>query len=147
MGYSAEVIKRARLRLEQAKADRESENRQHLQHAYERVPRIREIDLKLRQTMAETRLQIVQVKQEYVERAGHELRDIREQLSETTERTMVARDVLDRTVVTAPGSAPSCWRMISQPARCAQISSWSAAAARKVSPAQKRTRLPSFFSW
>lgn len=57
---------------------------------------------KLRQTMAETRLQIVQVKQEYVERAGHELRDIREQLSETTERTMVARDVLDRTVVTAP---------------------------------------------
>jgi HlyD family type I secretion membrane fusion protein len=57
---------------------------------------------KLRQTMAETRLQIVQVKQDYVERAGHELRDIREQLSETTERTMVARDVLDRTVVTAP---------------------------------------------
>ena len=52
MGYSAEVIKRARLRLEQAKADRESENRQHLQHAYETVPRIREIDLKLRQTMA-----------------------------------------------------------------------------------------------
>ena len=52
MGYSAEVIKRARLRLEQAKADRESENRQHLQHAYESVPRIREIDLELRQTMA-----------------------------------------------------------------------------------------------
>ena len=38
MGYSAEVIKRARQRLEQAKADRESENRQHLQTAYARVP-------------------------------------------------------------------------------------------------------------
>ena len=31
MGYSAEVIKRARQRLEQARADREAENRQHLQ--------------------------------------------------------------------------------------------------------------------
>ena len=52
MGYSAEVIKRARQRLEQAKADRESENRQHLQTAYARVPRIQEIDRQLRQTMA-----------------------------------------------------------------------------------------------
>ena len=52
MGYSAEVIKRARERLAQAKADRESENRQHLQVAYDRVPRLREIDRQLRQTMA-----------------------------------------------------------------------------------------------
>ena len=52
MGYSAEVIKRARDRLAQAKADRESENRQHLQQAYEQVPRLREIDRQLRQTMA-----------------------------------------------------------------------------------------------
>lgn len=52
MGYSAEVIKRARERLAQAKADRESENRQHLQAAYERMPRLREIDRQLRQTMA-----------------------------------------------------------------------------------------------
>ena len=52
MGYSAEVIKRARLRLEQARTDREAENRQHLQNAYRQVPRIREIDLQLRQTMA-----------------------------------------------------------------------------------------------
>ena len=36
---------------------------------------------------------------------------------------------------TAPGSAPSFWRTMSTPARSAQISSWSAAAARKVSPA------------
>ena len=52
MAYSAEVVKRARDRLAQAKADRESENRQHLQQAYERVPRLREIDRQLRQTVA-----------------------------------------------------------------------------------------------
>lgn len=52
MGYSAEVMKRARDRLAQAKADRESENRHHLQQAYEKVPRLREIDRQLRQTMA-----------------------------------------------------------------------------------------------
>ncbi|MBQ2785612.1 MAG: ATP-binding protein [Oscillospiraceae bacterium] len=52
MGYSTEVIKRARERLAQVKADRESENRQHLQQAYARVPRLQEIDRQLRQTMA-----------------------------------------------------------------------------------------------
>ena len=52
MAYSAEVVKRARDRLAQAKADRESENRQHLQQAYDQVPRLREIDRQLRQTMA-----------------------------------------------------------------------------------------------
>ena len=52
MAYSLEVVKRARARLAQAKADRESENRQHLAEAYKRVPRIREIDLELRRTMA-----------------------------------------------------------------------------------------------
>ena len=52
MAYSAEVVKRARDRLAQAKADRESENNQHLQEAYHRVPRLLEIDRQLRQTMA-----------------------------------------------------------------------------------------------
>ena len=52
MAYSAEVVKRARARLAQAKEDRESENRQHLAQAYARVPRIREIDMQLRRTMA-----------------------------------------------------------------------------------------------
>ncbi len=51
MGYSAEVVKRARARLSQAKLDRELENRQHLQEAYAQVPRIREIDRRLQQTM------------------------------------------------------------------------------------------------
>ena len=53
MAYSAEVVSRARARLAQAKEDRESENRQHLAVAYARVPRIREIDMLLRRTMAQ----------------------------------------------------------------------------------------------
>ena len=52
MAYSAEVIRRARERLAQAKEDRESENRQHLAEAYARIPRIQEIDMQLRYTMA-----------------------------------------------------------------------------------------------
>ncbi len=52
MAYSAEVVRRARERLAQAREDRESENRQHLAQAYARVPRIREIDIQLRRTMA-----------------------------------------------------------------------------------------------
>ena len=53
MSYSNEVVRRARERLAQAKEDRESENRQHLAEAYARVPRIREIDMQLRRTMAQ----------------------------------------------------------------------------------------------
>ena len=53
MAYSAEVVSRARTRLAQAKEDRESENRQHLALAYAKVPRIREIDMQLRRTMAQ----------------------------------------------------------------------------------------------
>ena len=52
MGYSAEVMQRARARLAAAKADRESENQQHLATAYEQIPRLREIDRQLRLTMA-----------------------------------------------------------------------------------------------
>ena len=52
MGYSNEVMQRARARLAAAKADRESENRQHLDEAYVKVPRLREIDRQLRLTMA-----------------------------------------------------------------------------------------------
>ena len=38
MGYSMEVMQRARARLAAAKADRESENQQHLAQAYEKYP-------------------------------------------------------------------------------------------------------------
>ena len=54
MAYSTEVVARARARLAEAREDRESENRQHLAQAYEVVPRIREIDMMLRRTMAIT---------------------------------------------------------------------------------------------
>ena len=52
MAYSKEVVRRARRRLENAKAERESENRQRLQEAYRQIPRLKEIDLLLRKTMA-----------------------------------------------------------------------------------------------
>ena len=52
MAYSSEVVRRARQRLAQEKADRESENQAHLRAAYARVPRLQEIDRQLRQTMA-----------------------------------------------------------------------------------------------
>ena len=52
MGYSIEVVRRARERLAQARSDRERENREHLELAYERQPRLREIDRQLRVTMA-----------------------------------------------------------------------------------------------
>ena len=52
MGYSIEVVRRARQRLAQARSDREQENREHLALAYEQQPRLREIDRQLRMTMA-----------------------------------------------------------------------------------------------
>ena len=52
MGYSIEVVRRARERLAQARSDRERENREHLRVAYEQQPRLQEIDRQLRMTMA-----------------------------------------------------------------------------------------------
>ena len=52
MAYSAEVIRRARARLAEARADRESENNEHLRVAYEKVPRLKQIDEQLRRSMA-----------------------------------------------------------------------------------------------
>lgn len=52
MAYSTEVVKRAREQLASQKADRESLIQQRLAEAYRQVPRIREIDRLLRQTMA-----------------------------------------------------------------------------------------------
>jgi len=51
MAYSKEVVRLAKQRLASMKADRESENLQHLMDAYARVPRIREIDGQLRRSM------------------------------------------------------------------------------------------------
>ena len=52
MPYSAEVIARARARLAQDRDEREKENREHLALAYEKLPRLREIDRQMRLTMA-----------------------------------------------------------------------------------------------
>ena len=92
MAYSAEVIARARARLAQAKEDRESENRQHLAEAYERVPRIREIDMELRRTMA--------LAARAVFASGGESRDAMEQvkqknLSLQRERAMLAKEYFE----------------------------------------------------
>jgi len=53
MAYSAEVLARARQRLAQAREERDRENREHLLHAYEVAPRLREIDGELKKTMVE----------------------------------------------------------------------------------------------
>lgn len=54
------------------------------------------------QTEAETELQIIQIGQQFKERASDELRDIRSQLNEVSERVLLARDILERTTITAP---------------------------------------------
>ena len=52
MAYSAEVVRRAEKRLESAKADKESANREKLNSVYARLPRVKELDIQLRQSMA-----------------------------------------------------------------------------------------------
>ena len=54
MAYSKEVVIRARERLAGMKADKESLMQQRLAEAYQQIPRLREIDRLLRQTMAAT---------------------------------------------------------------------------------------------
>ena len=52
MPYSNDVMKRARQRLAAKKADHESQYNRRLAQAYVQVPRLKEIDLQLRKTMA-----------------------------------------------------------------------------------------------
>lgn len=52
MSYSADIVQRARQQLESAKADKESVYQQHLLQAYQQEPRLKEIDLLLRKSMA-----------------------------------------------------------------------------------------------
>jgi HlyD family secretion protein len=55
-------------------------------------------------SISETELQRLQVRQEYRERASSELEKIRSEISEYRERAKVAQDVLARTEITAPDS-------------------------------------------
>ena len=52
MAYSNEVVRKARAELASRKADHESRNLARLHDAYAKVPRIREIDMLLRKSMA-----------------------------------------------------------------------------------------------
>ncbi len=52
MAYTIEVIRRARRRLEEQNIDLRSRQNQRQEEAYHRVPRIKEIDMQLRRTMA-----------------------------------------------------------------------------------------------
>ncbi len=51
MAYSQEVLRRARNRLAEAKEEKESAVRSKLQQVYTRLPRVKEIDMELRQTI------------------------------------------------------------------------------------------------
>jgi HlyD family type I secretion membrane fusion protein len=57
---------------------------------------------KAHEAITETKLRILQLDQEFVERASTELRDIRDKISEVAERVKQAQDILDRTIVRAP---------------------------------------------
>ncbi len=56
------------------------------------------------QSIIETDLQIIQISQEYQERAASELKDTLAELNEITERLVVAEDVNSRTLIRAPQS-------------------------------------------
>ena len=92
MGYSMEVIQRARARLAEAKADRESENQQHLAEAYTRIPRLRDIDRQLRLTMAMA-AQAVFMSGGDVQAAMEEARE--KNLSLQQERAMLVREYFE----------------------------------------------------
>ena len=51
MAYSSEVVRRARVRLESMKADKDSVTRERLQIVYRQLPRVRDIDVELRKSM------------------------------------------------------------------------------------------------
>lgn len=58
MGYSQEVIRRARRRLDDARAMQEREAQERLDRVYTEVPRVKEIDKEMRMTMAKAALLI-----------------------------------------------------------------------------------------
>ena len=53
MAYSKDVMRRAKARLDAMRTDRQSLQEQRLHSAYAQLPRLQEIDMRLRQTMAE----------------------------------------------------------------------------------------------
>lgn len=86
MGYSKEVVIRAREILARRKADRESEAASRLADAYRRVPRIREIDILLRQTMAQAAQSV------FV--SGGDIRAVMEKIKEQNLKLQAERESL-----------------------------------------------------
>ena len=52
---------------------------------------------KANEGIAETKLRVLQLNQEFVERASTELREVRDQVAEVSERVKQAQDILSRT--------------------------------------------------
>ena len=73
MAYSKEVVIRARERLASQKADRESQMQQRLAEAYRQIPRLRQIDGLLRQSMAAA-IQAAFAKGEDVQKAMEQIK-------------------------------------------------------------------------
>ncbi len=86
MPYSAQVVRRARARLAQEKADKESLYQQHLAEAYRAVPRLREIDMDLRKSMA--------LVAQMVFTQGQEARDAMEQVKTANQALQQERAAL-----------------------------------------------------
>ncbi len=86
MAYSAQVVSRARALMEQKIADKKSRYRQDLQVAYAQVPRIREIDMLLRQTMATAALTVFE--------EGGDIRAAMEKVKEENLRLQQEREEL-----------------------------------------------------
>lgn len=92
MAYSEQVLRRARQRLEQAKAARERENDEHRRIAYERYPRLAEIDRELRRTMVQ--LSTMALRKD-AEVSLHEIRDRNLALQREREWILEACDLGD----------------------------------------------------
>jgi len=58
----------------------------------------------VRNVINQTEFEILQVQQEYRQRASDELSDLRSEISELEQRQLVAQNVLERTKIRAPGS-------------------------------------------
>ncbi len=105
MGYDVEVVERARARLAQAKADRDQENARRLAQAYAQVPRLKQIDMQLRQSMAAA-AKTVFISGADVRQAMDRVR--RENLALQQERKMLVEDHFEPGYLDGEPVCPTC---------------------------------------
>lgn len=79
-----------------------TENERYFSELRGNVGRLTAQIARLKQSIVETELQILLIKQEYKENAANEVKEVRDQLNETATRRIVAEDILARVVVRAP---------------------------------------------